>query len=101
MNKYMGSKQEPYEFYFIDELAFEELCNSLTLEKTEKNISTVGFITEFDLNYNIAILKLNTPSIINTNMNQISIRLNLSRVANSFRWNKNLYYFVYGALKVK
>lgn len=83
----MQSKQVPYECYLIDEPEYQELI----AKGEEKNISTLGIIAEFDGNFNLALLKLGS----------CYLKLNISRVANAFVWNKDVYYFIYGILKVK
>ena len=90
--KYMKSKEsQPYDFYFINELLFHNLLDQLLLEKSERKISTIGILKDYNYITNECTLILDNSNIM----------LNFSRIENSFKLtNDDSYYMVYGVLKV-
>jgi hypothetical protein len=90
--KFMKSKEiRPYEFYFLDEDLFRELISTLKSSKGgDYKISTIGFVREYDSTNNESVL-------VHDN---VSIKLNTSRISNFFKYNTNNYYIIYGILKV-
>jgi hypothetical protein len=89
--KFMRSQEfQPYEFYFVDELLFQELIEEIVEKNIEKKISTIGFIRDYDFNTSECTLWLDNSSL----------RINFSRIEISFKPVINNYYYLYGILKV-
>lgn len=90
--KYMKSKEKsPYTFYFIDDLRFKELVNRKILSGTDSKICTIGLIRDYDPEKQECFLVLENNSI----------KINISRIENFFKWNFNSHYKIFGMLKVK
>lgn len=89
--KFMQSREiKPYEFFFLDELPFQELLGSLK-NGGESKLSTIGQIKDYDYVNNECTLLLDNSTI----------KLNLSRIENLFKLQENNFYIIYGVLKVK
>jgi hypothetical protein len=89
--KFMKSKEiKPYEFYFIDELLFQELLENLQTGGEQK-IETIGLLRDFNYMTNESDLILDGSKI----------RVNFSRIQNYFKYLEDMTYIIYGVLKVK
>jgi hypothetical protein len=92
--KFMKSKEiNPYVFYFIDELVFQELLLGLRQTGGEKKIETIGALQDYNYATNECDLVLDNSRI----------RVNFSRLENYFKFSEdsNTTYIIYGVLKVR
>jgi hypothetical protein len=88
--KYMKSKEtKPYEFYFIDELLFQELLEQLR-SGGEQKIETIGILRDY--NY----LNNECDLILDGSM----VKVNFSRIESNFKYSEEVTYIIYGVLKV-
>jgi hypothetical protein len=89
--KYMKSKEiKPYEFYFIDELLFQELLEILHSKGGEQKLETVGVLRDYNYTLNECDLILDGSKI----------KVNFSRIERDFKFSEELTYIIYGVLKV-
>ncbi len=85
----MYYQNNPYEFYFLDEKEFNDICNELECEK-QKNISFIGYLTNYDQSNNIGVISFKGNKIY----------VNFSRVSNIIQIkNKNPLIIVYAFIQ--
>lgn len=87
MNK---KQQDFYDFYWLNELGFQKLLESVTNEGKEYKINIIGYVIENNLNENNAVIKYDNSIL----------KLDLSRVSKQYKISK-LPYCIYGCLKRK
>lgn len=86
-NSFHNYPNSPYEFFFINEREFNDLCNSDTAVNEQKNVCFCGTISQFDFNRKIGVVNYDSHSIC----------VKFERVMASLQLKvNNGVYFIYG-----